>query len=46
MQLMTTGQGLSAGRLWATCGLFLRGTLFKWFGVNDRKPLRRLARTK
>lgn len=49
--LTTTGQGLSADRLWATCGLFLGGTLFKWeifkrIAVDDRKPLRGLARTK
>src|SRR6266404_8892750 len=43
---MTTGRGLSAGRLWATCELFLGGKLFKWFAANARKPLRRLARIK
>src|SRR6266550_5420599 len=43
---MTTGRGLSAFRLWAACGLFLGGNLFKWFAANGRKPLRRLARTK
>jgi len=43
---MTTGQGLSAGRLSATCGLFLGGTLFKWLAFDNRKPLRRLGRTK
>jgi hypothetical protein len=35
---MTTGQGLSAGRLSAMGGLFFCGTPSKWFGVNDRKP--------